>query len=48
MPRSKSMLLQLESALGEQLSARELADIAGGYPFLCLRLLREAESHRVR
>lgn len=48
MPRSKSMLLQLESALGEQLSARELADIAGGDPFLCLRLLREAESHRVR
>lgn len=34
--------------MGEQLSARELADIAGSDPFLCLRLLREAESHRVR
>lgn len=48
MPRSKMMLLQLESTMGEQLSARELADIAGSDPFLCLRLLREAESHRVR
>ena len=48
MPRSKLMLQQLESTLGEQLSARELADIAGGDPFLCLRLLRESESHRVR
>lgn len=48
MPRSKAMLLQLEDCLGEHLSARELADIAGGDPFLCLRLLREAESYRVR
>lgn len=48
MPRSKAMLLQLEASLGEHLSARELADIAGGDPFLCLRLLREAESYRVR
>ncbi len=48
MPRSKLVLLQLEATLGEQISARELADIAGGDPFLCLRLLREAESHRVQ
>lgn len=48
MPRSKAQLLELESSLGDQLSARELADIAGADPFLCLRLLREAESHRVQ
>lgn len=48
MPRSKLMLQQLEATFGEQLSARELANIAGDDPFLCLRLLREAESHRVR
>jgi len=48
MPRSKAQLLELESTLGEQLSARDLADIAGADPFLCLRLLREAESHRVQ
>jgi HD-like signal output (HDOD) protein len=46
MPRSKVELLELESTLGDQLSARDLADIAGADPFLCLRLLREAESHR--
>lgn len=48
MPRSKAQLLELESSLGDQLSARELADIAGADPFLCLRLLREAESNRVQ
>lgn len=48
MPRSKTQLFELESALGDQLSARELADIAGSDPFLCLRLLREAENHRVQ
>lgn len=46
MPRSKVELLELENTLGDQLSARDLADIAGADPFLCLRLLREAESHR--
>lgn len=40
MPRSKAQLLERESELGEQLSARDLADIAGADPFLCLRLLR--------
>lgn len=48
MPRSKAELLELEGALEEQLSARNLADIAGADPFLCLRLLREAEGHRVQ
>lgn len=48
MPRSKGQLLKLETDLGEQLSARDLADIAGADPFLCLRLLREAEGHRVQ
>ncbi len=48
MPRSKAMLLALESCQGEQLAARELADIAAGDPFLCLRVLREAERRRVQ
>jgi len=48
MPRSKSRLLELEAERGEQLSARDLADIAAADPFLCLRLLREAEEHRVQ
>lgn len=48
MPRSKLFLLALEQAQGERLAVRELADIAGADPFLCLRLLREAESHRSR
>lgn len=48
MPRSKVMLLALENAQGENLSAKELADIAAGDPLLCLRLLREAESRRVQ
>jgi len=46
MPRSKVALLELETTLGDQLSARDLADIAAADPFLCLRLLREAEKHR--
>ncbi len=48
MPRSKALLLQLEESLGERLSARELADIAGADPFLCLRLLRQAEAKRTQ
>ena len=48
MPRSKAMLLALEACQGEQLAARELADIAAGDPFLCLRVLREAENRRVQ
>ncbi|MGE5470804.1 MAG: HDOD domain-containing protein [Bacteroidota bacterium] len=48
MPRSKAQLLELETSLGEQLSARDLADIAGADPFLCLRLLRAAENQRVQ
>ena len=48
MPRSKTLLAELQESRGDQLSARELADIAGADPFLCLRLLREAENRRVQ
>lgn len=48
MPRSKAMLLALEACQGERLAARELADIAAGDPFLCLRVLREAENRRTQ
>lgn len=48
MPRSKARLLELESEQGERLAACDLADIAAADPFLCLRLLREAEEHRVQ
>ena len=48
MPRSKARLLELEAAQGERLAARDLADIAAADPFLCLRLLREAEDHRAQ
>lgn len=50
MRRSKERLLQLESAEGDRLSPRELADIVLQDPMLCLCLLREAErrkSHRL-
>lgn len=46
MPRSKQRLLELEELKGETLSANELAEIAGADPFLCLRMLREAEKRR--
>ena len=46
MPRSKQRLLELEETRGDQLSACELAEIAGADPFLCLRMLREAEKLR--
>jgi HD-like signal output (HDOD) protein len=48
MPRSKARLKELEEARGDRLAARELADIAAADPFLCLHLLREAESRRVQ
>lgn len=48
MPRSKLLMVSLEQVQGERLAVKELADIAGLDPFLCLRLLREAESHRSR
>lgn len=48
MPRSQARLLQLEADRGEKLAARDLADIAAADPFLCLRLLREAEGHRAQ
>jgi len=48
MPRSKARLLELEAEHGERLAAIDLADIAAADPFLCLRLLREAEGHRAQ
>jgi HD-like signal output (HDOD) protein len=48
MRRSKMLLAALEEEKGEALSSRELADVANGDPFLCLRLLRAAESVRSR
>lgn len=48
MTRSRLCLQELESGHGEQISARELADIAAADPFLCLCLLREAEGRRVQ
>lgn len=48
MPRSRAQLLELEENRGEQLAPRELADLAATDPFLCLRLLREAENRRTQ
>lgn len=46
MPRSKRMLRALEETQGEELSAADLTSLVIGDPFLCLRLLREAEKRR--
>ncbi|HEX8989043.1 MAG TPA: HDOD domain-containing protein [Rhodocyclaceae bacterium] len=48
MARSKMLLVALEESKGDALSAKELAAIAVSDPFLCLRLLREAEKRRSR
>lgn len=48
MPRSRARLLELEDTQRDTLAARDLADIAAAAPFLCLRLLRAAEAHRVQ
>jgi len=48
MQRSKMLMMALEEAQGDALSSKELADIASNDPFLCLRLLREAEKRRSR
>jgi hypothetical protein len=48
MLRSKMLMAALEEAQGDELSSKELADIASSDPFLCLRLLREAEKRRSR
>lgn len=48
MPYSKLMLKALEETRGEDLSAADLAALAIGDPFLCLRLLREAEQRRTQ
>ena len=46
MARSKTALSELEASAGAALCARDLADLAQADPFLCLCLLREAESRR--
>lgn len=46
MPRSKEWLIEMEETRGEHLAACDLAEIAGADPFLCLRMLREAEKRR--
>jgi HD-like signal output (HDOD) protein len=46
MTRSKLLLRALEEVEGETLSAADLTSLVIGDPYLCLRLLREAESHR--
>ncbi|HEX8963911.1 MAG TPA: HDOD domain-containing protein [Rhodocyclaceae bacterium] len=48
MQRSKLLLRALEETKGDALSVKELAGIAISDPFLCLRLLREAEKRRSR
>lgn len=48
MPRSKLMLRALEETQGENLSAADLTALVIGDPFLCLRLLREAEIRRTQ
>lgn len=46
MPRTKRLLLALEETEGEELSAADLTSLVIGDPYLCLRLLREAEKRR--
>lgn len=46
MGRSKLMLRALEQTQGEDLSAADLTSLVISDPFLCLRLLREAEKRR--
>lgn len=46
MPRSKLMLRALEETQGEDLSAADLTTLVISDPYLCLRLLREAENKR--
>lgn len=48
MPRSKLLLTALEEVSGDRLAVRELADIANGDAFLCMRLLRAAERQRTQ
>lgn len=48
MPRSKLLLAALEEVSGDRLSVRELAGIASGDAFLCMRLLRAAERQRTQ
>jgi len=46
MARSKLMLRAFEEMQGEELSAADLTTLVIGDPYLCLRLLREAEKRR--
>lgn len=47
MGRSKLMLRALEQTQGEDLSAADISVLVLSDPFLCLRLLREAEKRRI-
>lgn len=46
MPRTKRLLCALEENEGDDLSAADLTSLVIGDPYLCLRLLREAEQRR--
>ncbi len=46
MPRTKRLLHALEETEGEDLSAADLTSLVISDPYLCLRLLREAEKRR--
>jgi HD-like signal output (HDOD) protein len=46
MPRTKLLLRALEETQGEDLAATDLTALVIGDPYLCLRLLREAEKRR--
>lgn len=48
LPLSQQTWLALEETQGERLSSADLTSLAVGDPFLCLRLLREAEQRRSR
>lgn len=48
MPRTKLLLAILEEAQGEELAAASLTTLVISDPYLCLRLLREAEKRRTQ
>lgn len=48
LPRTQILLRVLQEGRGENVSAKDVADLVLGDPFLSLKLLRLAESHRSR
>jgi HD-like signal output (HDOD) protein len=48
LPRSKRMLRALEETQGDDLAAADLTSLVIADPYLCLRLLREAEQRRTQ